>query len=108
MIHPEEGRTPVGQLDETLEHCTYVLLFMTKNFVKDGWTDFSSQTALMDAIQTPDKRWSVVPIFTESKRNPTFKVIFAASCLCLYDNYCNIFHLLCAKTFEYKHVYFTL
>jgi hypothetical protein len=81
-INPEADKTPVGQLDETLNHCTYVLLFVTKNFVEDEWTEFSSQTALMDAIQSQGKRWSVVPIFTESKRT-NFQGQFCR-CLCIF------------------------
>ena len=68
------GMTQIGELDLSLDYCTYVLLYVTRDFCQDGWTEFSSQTCLMEAIQNAEKRWSVVPIFTEPKRNATFKV----------------------------------
>ncbi|KAK7480020.1 hypothetical protein BaRGS_00028753 [Batillaria attramentaria] len=73
-IFPNAGMNPIAQLDESLKFCTYVFLYVTKSFCEDGWTEFSSQTCLMDAILTPDKKWSVVPIFTEPKRRPTYRV----------------------------------
>ena len=71
---PDTGMTNVGQLDLILPYCTYVFLYVTKGFCTDGWTEFSSQTCLMNAIDTPESRWSVVPIFTEPKRQPTFRI----------------------------------
>ena len=68
------GMSPIAELDFILSYCTYVLLYVTKEFCRDGWTEFSSQTCLMEAIHNPDKRWSVVPIFTEPKRSTSFRV----------------------------------
>ncbi|KAL8588732.1 hypothetical protein ACOMHN_042074 [Nucella lapillus] len=73
-ILPHAGITRVGELDMTLDYCTYVLLFVTKRFCEEKWTEFAAQTALMNAIDSPESRWSVVPIFTEPKRHPTFKI----------------------------------
>ncbi|XP_076443513.1 uncharacterized protein LOC143282007 [Babylonia areolata] len=66
--------TKPGELDISLEHCTYVFLYVTQKFCDDKWTEFSAQTALMNAIDSTESRWSVVPIFTEPKRKPTFKI----------------------------------
>lgn len=73
-VFANAGMNPIKQLDDSLPYCTYVFLYVTKSFCVDGWTEFSSQTCLMDAILTPEKRWSVVPIFTEPKRRPTYRV----------------------------------
>lgn len=73
-ILPDAGISKVGELDKTLEYCTYVFLYVTKKFCQGRWTEFAAQTALMNAIDSPQSRWSVVPIFTEPKRNPTFKI----------------------------------
>ncbi|KAK7116227.1 hypothetical protein V1264_001946 [Littorina saxatilis] len=73
-ILPDSGMTPIGQLDLVLPYCTYVLLYVTKEFCTDAWSEFSSQTCLMDAIDNAERRWSVVPIFTEPKRTRTFRV----------------------------------
>ncbi|XP_025077640.1 uncharacterized protein LOC112554205 [Pomacea canaliculata] len=72
-VRPDIG-TPIGQLDESLSLCTYVFLYVTKKFCSDGWTEFSSQTCLMDAIYNSEKKWSVVPIFTEPRRQATYKI----------------------------------
>ena len=74
ILPSDSGMSPIGELDFILPYCTYVLLYVTKDFCTDAWTEFSSQTCLMDAIHNPEKRWSVVPIFTEPKRNTSFKV----------------------------------
>ena len=74
ILPSDLGMNPISELDFILPYCTYVLLYVTKHFCTDAWTEFSSQTCLMDAIHNPEKRWSVVPIFTEPKRNTSFKV----------------------------------
>jgi hypothetical protein len=76
-IHPELGMPKTRQLDDTLDKCTFKLLFITKNFVEDAWTTFSSHTALNDAIDSKDKNWSVVPIYSDPNRTAPYKVSVA-------------------------------
>ncbi|XP_052274335.1 uncharacterized protein LOC127874181 [Dreissena polymorpha] len=63
----------IGQLSDAMNRSTYVFIYLTKEFVKDKWMEFTSEVFLMEAIENPDKQWCVVPVFTE-KRNGTFKI----------------------------------
>ncbi len=64
----------IKALEFGIDRCTYVFLFITKAFCDDSWSEFSSETCLMEAIHNPDKKWCVVPVFTEPKRSASFRV----------------------------------
>ncbi|XP_041372749.1 uncharacterized protein LOC121386010 isoform X2 [Gigantopelta aegis] len=78
VVKFEEFAVSIGSKIKTLEfgleRCTYAFIFLTENFIKDTWAEFSGETCLMEAIYNPEKRWCVVPVFTQPKRNCTFKV----------------------------------
>ncbi|KAL3865804.1 hypothetical protein ACJMK2_043155 [Sinanodonta woodiana] len=61
-------------LEKSLERCTYVFIFMTKEFCEDKWMALSSEECLMKAIYDEEKRWCVVPVYTVSRRNAKFKI----------------------------------
>ncbi|ESO88350.1 hypothetical protein LOTGIDRAFT_165792 [Lottia gigantea] len=61
-------------LEFGIERCTFVMLYVTANFVKDKWTEYSSEACLMEAITNPNKRWCVVPVFTEDKSSKPYKI----------------------------------
>ncbi|KAK3589016.1 hypothetical protein CHS0354_031273 [Potamilus streckersoni] len=61
-------------LEKALERCTYVFIYMTKEFCEDTWMELSSEECLMKAIYDEEKRWCVVPVYTVSRRNANFKI----------------------------------
>ena len=68
------ARSEIKALEFGLERSTYVFIYLTENFVKDTWAEFSGETCLTEAIYNVEKRWCVVPVFTYPKRNCPFKV----------------------------------
>ena len=78
MLYDEAGlmslsNLKIGHLAAAVERSTYIFMYLTKEFTKDKWMEFSSESCLMEAITNPDKQWCVVPVYTE-RRNTTFKV----------------------------------
>ncbi|KAK7116220.1 uncharacterized protein [Littorina saxatilis] len=73
-IVPELGMSPVEMVDLALPRCTYVFLYITKEFYEDNLFHFSSNTCIMNSILKPDKMWSVVPIFTDTKSPTTYDI----------------------------------
>ncbi|XP_071098741.1 daf-12-interacting protein 1-like isoform X2 [Haliotis cracherodii] len=61
-------------LEFGIDRCTYVFLYITDLFCRDSWSEYSSETCLMEAIHNPDKKWCVVPVFTEPKRRASFRI----------------------------------
>ncbi|XP_048248374.1 uncharacterized protein LOC124150216 isoform X2 [Haliotis rufescens] len=61
-------------LEFGIDRCTYVFLYITDLFCRDSWSEYSSETCLMEAIHNPDKKWCVVPVFTEPKRKASFRI----------------------------------
>ncbi|XP_067667170.1 uncharacterized protein [Haliotis asinina] len=61
-------------LEFGIDRCTYVFLYITKLFCVDSWSEYSSETCLMEAIHNPEKKWCVVPVFTEPKRKASFRI----------------------------------
>lgn len=64
----------IQHLDLAMERSTYVFVYLTKNFVKDKWCEFSSESCLMRAIYDEEKRWCVVPVYTRRRTDCKFKI----------------------------------
>lgn len=63
----------ISHLAESVKRSTYILMYLTENFVKDKWMEFSSESCLMESIYNPLKQWCVVPVYTK-RRNSNFVV----------------------------------
>lgn len=55
------------RLSTVVSLSTYVFVFLTENFVSDRWCEFYSDSCLMEAIENPMKRWSVVLEFATER-----------------------------------------
>ena len=64
----------IQHLDLAMERSTYVFVYLTKNFVQDKWCEFSSESCLMRAIYDEEKRWCVVPVYTQRRTDCKFKI----------------------------------
>ena len=64
----------IQHLDLAMERSTYIFVYLTANFVKDKWCEFSSESCLMRAIYDAEKRWCVVPIYTERRSDCSFRI----------------------------------
>ena len=79
----------IQHLNHAMERCTYVFVYLTAEFVKDKWCEFSSESCLMKAIYDPDKRWCVVPVYTERRGDCKFKIPMGLNSLKGINYYCN-------------------
>ena len=79
----------IQQLDLSMERCTYVFVYMTADFVRDKWCEFSSESCLMRAIYDEERRWCVVPIYTERRSECKFKIPMGLNSLKGINFYCN-------------------
>lgn len=79
----------IQNLDLSMERCTYVFVYMTADFVRDKWCEFSSESCLMRAIYDEERRWCVVPIYTERRTDCKFKIPMGLNSLKGINYYCN-------------------
>ena len=82
--------SPFDQMDEAMKRTTYVFLYVTKTFCNDNWASMQKDNVLMTSITDPDKRWCVVPLFIDGKRNPGYTFPFGIRGFKGID----VFHLL--------------
>ena len=54
---------------------------MTEVFCNDNWAAMQKDSVLMTSIEDPDKRWCVVPLYLDGKRNKRYKVPFGINTL---------------------------
>lgn len=64
----------IQHLDHAMERSTYIFVYLTEKFVKDKWCEFSSESCLMRAIYSEEKRWCVVPVYTQRRTDCKFKI----------------------------------
>ena len=76
-------------LDLSMQRCTYVFIYMTKDFIQDKWCTFSSESCLMRAIYDEERRWCVVPIYTQRRNELDFIVPMGLNSLKGINYYCN-------------------
>ena len=79
----------IQSLDLSMERCTYVFVYMTAAFVRDKWCEFSSESCLMRAIYDEERRWCVVPIYTERRTECPYKIPMGLNSLKGINYYCN-------------------
>ena len=79
----------IQSLDLSMERCTYVFVYMTADFVRDKWCEFSSESCLMRAIYDEERRWCVVPIYTERRTECPYKIPMGLNSLKGINYYCN-------------------
>ena len=66
-INTEQSK--IKSIDQAIEKCTYVFLLLTKSFCNDRWADFQKDEALVRTITTEERKWGMVPLYTQPKRD---------------------------------------
>ena len=59
----------IKHLEEAMKRSTHVFLYLTKGFCDDAWSEMQKDEVLMESIHNPEKRWCVVPVYTQPRRN---------------------------------------
>lgn len=62
------------KLEKTFGLCTFCLIFLTKLFVEDKWSRFIGESFLMKTINSEEKKWCVVPIYTAPRQKLGFEI----------------------------------
>ena len=65
-----------AHMDEAIRRSTHIFLYVTEVFCNDSWASMQKDSVLMTSIEDPDKRWCVVPLYLDGKRNKRYKVPF--------------------------------
>jgi len=83
-----------GHMEEALSHSTYMMMIMTERFCADSWAELQRDECLMESINNPHKRWSVIPLIATTFLPPSKQgdcVLPVSVCLsvCLLD-YSNV------------------
>ena len=68
-------------MDEAIRRSTHIFLYVTELFCNDNWAAMQKDSVLMTSIEDPDKRWCVVPLYLDGKRNKRYKVPFGINAL---------------------------
>ena len=66
-------------MDEAIRRSTHIFLYLTEVFCNDNWSSMQKDNVLMTSIEDPDKRWCVVPLYLDGKRNKRYKVPFGVN-----------------------------
>ncbi|XP_064607609.1 uncharacterized protein LOC135472168 isoform X2 [Liolophura sinensis] len=74
-------RRQIGCLKEGMDHCTFVFILITKTFCESDLSRFLGEECLIKSIHDANKRWSVVPLFTQPKRSADYCIPTGLNCL---------------------------
>lgn len=77
----EMFRRQIGCLKEGMDHCTFVFILITKTFCESDLSRFLGEECLIKSIHDANKRWSVVPLFTQPKRSADYCIPTGLNCL---------------------------
>lgn len=62
------GKSPIKSIDDAINNSAFALLLLTKNF--NSFLELKANTALINSIENPSKRDTVIPLSPESNAMP--------------------------------------
>ncbi|CAL1525931.1 unnamed protein product [Lymnaea stagnalis] len=63
------GVAPVNHLEACLEKTMYTFIYVTKRLCECTWSTLLSQVSLKKTLEDNDKKWTVIPLHTQSQRD---------------------------------------